>query len=353
MRPSLWLCLPLAAFSLGLPSAPAQAAGPTASVVAVSGAVTGRPPKSEAYGKLSEGDRLPYGSRLRTGPDGQATLRFDDGTSVKVQNKSEVMVRPRDKAQASGVALFFGRVWSKVVKSAGGQTSFEVESANAVAGVRGTEFEVGVADDGSTRVIVSEGTVAVEGDTATQPVPIAAGFEVQSDSTGHLGKRGKAPKNPDWGGWFAQRARILEKRGLKVAKHLEGRLDKRRAQVEKLVKKQRSLRKEIEALEAKSDRSEEATAQLQEKLRELQKVTARLEDMKDRLQAAFGMFERWGEVAERGSMQGAEDVTALVQDVHRAALEFADMLEEGTDLSEDSMDEMMQDMGNGGTLKGR
>ncbi len=354
MRPSPLTWLSLAAL-LCAPLCPAAAfaAGPVASVLSVDGDVKGRPPRSEAYGRLAKGDRLPYGSRLRTGDRGQATLRFEDGTEVKVRAKSEVLVRPRPTKQASGVVLFFGRVWSKVVKSVGGQTSFEVESANAVAGVRGTEFEVGVADDGSTRVIVGEGVVAVEGDSVAKAVPISAGFAVESDSQGRLDKRRKAPARAKWDQWFAKRARILEKRGLKVARHLEGRLDKRKAKVQRLVEKQRDLRKEIEALERQRQAGADVEQQLQSKLQELQKVTARLEDMKDRLQAAFGMFERWGAVAEKGSMQGAEQVSALVADVSRAAREFADMIEEGTDLSEDGMNDMMDEMGKGGSLKGR
>ncbi len=352
MRALRLLIIPLAGLIFGLPDV-ATAAGPTARVVTVAGDVKGRPPKSEAYGRLTDGDRVPYGSRIRTGAKGQATLLFDDGTQVKVRAQSEVLVRPRPKKEVSGVVLFFGRVWSKVAKSVGGKTSFEVESANAVAGVRGTEFEVGVADDGSTRVRVTEGTVAVHGDTNPNTVPISAGFEVQSDTAGSLAKRSKSKRNPNWEGWFSKRARVLQKRGLKVARHLEGRLDKRKSKVQRLVRKMRALKGEVEALEKRARSGADVQRELQSKLQELEKVTARLEDMKDRLQAAFGMFERWGEVAAKGSMQGSEQVSALAQDVRKVAKEFADMIEEGTDLSEDGMNDMMDEMGKGGSMMPR
>lgn len=334
-------------------SAPLPAAAgttPVAQVVDVSGDVTGRPPKSEAYGRLAAGDRVPYGSRLRTGDKAQATLRFEDGTEVKVRAKTEVLVRPRPKEEASGVVLFFGRVWSKVVKSVSGETSFEVESANAVAGVRGTEFEVGVADDGSTRVIVSEGVVAVGGDE-NGATPISAGFEVESDHDGRLAKRKKAARDAAWDGWFSKRAKAIQKQGLKVAKNLEGRLDRRQAKVKKLVAEQRDLRQQIQLLEKKKQAGEDVDAELAEKLERMEEITARLESMKDRLEAAFGMFERWGDLAEQGSMQGGEQVTELVEDVRRVAREFADMIEEGTDMSEEGMDDMLDDMKKGPTLK--
>lgn len=351
MRPLPLLVLGLTAFGF---AAPAQAARPTAQVLKVSGDVTGRPPKSEAYGRLVSGDKVPYGSRIRTGADGAAALRFADGTQVELRSKTEVLVRPRPKKQASGVSLFFGRVWSKVVKSVGGETTFEVESANAVAGVRGTEFEVGVADDGSTRVIVSEGEVAVGGDDQDKVVPIGAGFEIESDGLGQLARRKKAGKRANWKGWFSKRARILERRGAKVAKHLHKRLDRRKAKVVKLVKEQRRLRKRIEQLEAGQQAGEDYDAELREALARLQKVTARLEDMKERLQAVFGMFERWGEVAESAGGKNGEQLSLLAADVRRVAAEFADLVEEGTDLSQEGMDDMMKDMRKGGsTLKPR
>jgi exonuclease VII small subunit len=353
MRAPLWsalLTVTVAVTGASLPG-PARAAGaPAAQVLEVSGEVTGRPPKSEAYGRLGAGDRVPYGSRLRTGDDGQATLRFEDGTQVKVRAKTEVLVRPRPKDEASGVVLFFGRVWSKVVKSVGGETSFEVESANAVAGVRGTEFEVGVADDGATRVIVSEGTVAVAGEE-DRATPISAGFEVESDHQGRMAKRKKAGKRADWDGWFSQRAKAIQKQGLVVAKDLSGRLDRRKAKVKKLVDEQQALRQQIEALEKQRAAGADVDAELQAKLERMEQITARLEDMKDRLEAAFGMFERWGALAEQGSMQGSEELTELMEDVQRAAKEFADMIEEGTDLSEEGMDDMLDDMKRGPTLK--
>lgn len=339
-------------FWLGpMPASADTAERPVAKVLKVSGGVTGRPPKSEAYGRLEAGDRVPYGSRIRTDDTGKATLEFADGTKVRVRSKSEVLVRPRPTKQASSVVLFFGRVWSKVVKSVGGKTSFEVESANAVAGVRGTEFEVGVADDGSTRVIVTEGLVGVGGDVGGKPTSIGAGYEVESNASGSLARRRKSRRNPGWKRWFSKRAKRLERRGLVVARDLRGRLDKRQAKVQRLVKRQRALRQAIERLERRRGGGEAVDEALQGKLEELEHVTARLEDMKDRLQATFGMFERWSEVAASGTMADSEQVGLLAQDVQRVAAQFADMVEEGTDLSEDGMHEMMDDMKKGGTLR--
>ncbi len=330
-------------------AAPAFAGNAT--VEALSGSVKIRPPGAQNYDSVARGQKLQHGARVKTGKDGRATLKFEDGSKVEVRPESEILVRAPETAQKpNGVLLFFGRVWSKVTKSAGGSNSFEVQSANAVAGVRGTDFEVGVADDGSTRVVVSNGKVTVEGDDQGGS-ELGPGDEVESDGEGELSKKKRSGKDADWNGWFAARAKALEKEGLKVAKNLDGRLERRRAKVEALVKEQRALRKQIESLEAQRAEGADVEADLQDALAKLERVTERLQDMEARLQSAYGMFERWGAVAEKGGMDGAEELGRMAHNIARVAADFADMIEEGTDQSEEGMDEMLQEMPGGGTLK--
>jgi hypothetical protein len=326
-------------------------AAKTVTVVNASGEVSVRPPKAEQYQRISSGQQIEDRARLKTGKDGEATLRFPDGSEAKVSPKSEIIVHAeKSESDPEGATVFFGRVWSKVVKAVGGETAFEVRSANAVAGVRGTEFEVGVADDGSARVIVTEGSVAVEGESG-RPVNVSKGFEVESDNEGKLEGKKKAGRNPDWDGWFSKRAKKLEREGVKVATELDGRLSRRWRQVEKLVRQQRTLREEIEKLEARGRAGEDTQGELQTKLEELERVTERLVDMRARLEAAFGMFERWGAMASQGAIQDGEQVGSIAGNVSRIAADFADMIEEGTDQSEEGMDEMMDDMKKGPTLK--
>lgn len=322
-----------------------SAAPPTASVVLVQGDVVAQPPKGKVFGKLAVGDQLRAGTRVRVG-EGRAELKFADGTKVRVHKNSEVRVAPRSPDKTSSVSLFFGRVWSKVVKKVRGGRSFEVQTANAVAGVRGTELEVGVADDGAARVLVHTGKVEVAGESGSA-VPIGRGFEIQSRATGQLLKRRRQPRRVAWGTWFSRRARKLQKDGLRVARDLKGRLGKRYAKVEDLVRKQRDLRRQIARLEHAKRNGADVNEQLLAKTEEMEKITVRLESMKARLSASFGLFQRWGAMAEQGQMGNAEEVGKLASDIDRIAREFADLVEEGTDLSEDSMNEMMEEMKNG------
>lgn len=319
-------------------------------VVEAKGDVTARPPKSE-WGKIRVGGQLPTGTRVKTGAKASATLKFADGTVTKVRPKSQIIVRAAAKEEKSGVTVFFGRVWANVVKKVSGDDAFEVHSANAVAGVRGTQFEVGVADDGSTRVIVREGKVAVGGES-DQTTNISAGFEIESNGRGALAKRRRAKRNPNWEGWFAKRAKVLRKKGLEVAKDLDGRLNRRKAKLEKLLRRQKTLKDNIIRLESKKRMGMDVDRQLAESLDELERVTERIVDMRARLQAAFGLFDRWEAAAEEGMVNEPAAMKKMCSGIKKIAQDFADMIEEGTDMSQEGMDEMLDDMGSGkGSLK--
>ena len=54
-----------------------------------------------------------------------------------------------------------GKLWAKVTSAIHGEQKFQVETENAVAGVRGTTFRVDANQDKSVRVRVYDGQVAV------------------------------------------------------------------------------------------------------------------------------------------------------------------------------------------------
>ncbi len=98
--------------------------------------------------------RLADGSVLRLGPASRATVetaRF--GKTAEERNVS--------------AKLTVGKIWANVAKTVGGEARFQVQTENAVAGVRGTTFRVDAATDRSVVVKVYNGTVAV----ASGPIP--------------------------------------------------------------------------------------------------------------------------------------------------------------------------------------
>lgn len=312
------------------------------------GSVQIRPPGAKSYEAAKQGTSLANGTRLKTGAKSKARLDYPDGSKAEVRPDSELIVRVSNnpKTQPNGAVLFLGRIWSKVAKSASGDRKFEVRSANAVAGVRGTEFETGVALDGAAMVRVSEGEVAVSDDEG-KDVGVRGGYSVVSSDSGRLGQVGRGQRGFRWEGWLTKHAKKMEKRGLDVARSLDGRLNRRKAKVESLLAEAKRIRQDIQALEKRKKSGDDVDDEVRAAFAALRKVTARIEDMRARLEGAFGLFERWGDVASGGGIADADKIAGMAGNVAKIAADFADMIEEGTDLSEEGMNDLMKDMGEG------
>ncbi|MEO1481374.1 MAG: FecR domain-containing protein [Myxococcota bacterium] len=111
------------------------------------------------------GDRLNVGSVIRTGSDGSARLLMDDDSVLNIGPDSELRVRRyqvSEKRRRVSLRLTAGRLWARVTRIFGGRKNFEVETPNAVAGVRGTEFVVDTGG-GETTVTVLAGEVSMKG----------------------------------------------------------------------------------------------------------------------------------------------------------------------------------------------
>ncbi|MBI2372562.1 MAG: FecR domain-containing protein [Deltaproteobacteria bacterium] len=338
MRSSIALALSLSLASV------AEAAPGSLEIVEVTGSVLGRGPSEKEFKVMTKGATLEPGSRVKTPVGGRARVRYPDGTETVVEEESEALLDVGSEDQPSSASLFLGRVWAKVAHATGSGSSYEVRSANAVAGVRGTVLEVGVGLDGSARVVVDEGKVVVDGEEGSSNV--GAGQLVEASSSGRVGRVSKTPEDRDWSGWFSARAKKMEAEGLAVAKSLNGRLKTRKTQLKKLIDEQRGLRREIQALEKADKRGERgARAKLEQKMQRLERVTARLRSMRSRVEGAFALFRSWTERTK--GLKDGPAIMAMASDVEKVAAEFADMIEEGTDMSEEGMEEMMDDMKSG------
>lgn len=118
---------------------------------------------------VEEGRLVRTGDVLITGPDSSVELRWmrwAGGMRITVGENSRFKViksivnRSKD-VEESRLRLDVGRIWVRLRQALTGRSKFEVETPTIVAAVRGTIFSVEVAEDGSSRVEVYEGTVAV------------------------------------------------------------------------------------------------------------------------------------------------------------------------------------------------
>jgi hypothetical protein len=127
---------------------------------------------------VAEGDRIETGkgAKLELTLADKSVLRLDGATVFTLKT-----VSVESGTQVSG-KIFLGRIWAKVASVLGGSSHFDIETQNAVAGVRGTTFRIDAHRDESSLVRVYAGAVAV----ATRAVP----------SAHHAGKPGERQEVP-------------------------------------------------------------------------------------------------------------------------------------------------------------
>ncbi len=109
---------------------------------------------------LSREDEVRTGEKSRIEiqlPD-QSLLRFDQRTTFKMK---AVLFGSADGSREIKIEMGAGKTWANVRKAFGPKKTFEVASANAVAGVRDTVWRMTVEEDKSTLIRVYEGSVEV------------------------------------------------------------------------------------------------------------------------------------------------------------------------------------------------
>jgi hypothetical protein len=98
---------------------------------------------------------LQDGDKVRTGgPNSSAVITFADGSEIKLNEMS--FLEMRKVRHCSEIETFWGRIWASIT---GG--CFYVYTPTAAGAVRGTEFTVEVAEEGTSTATVLEGVVEV------------------------------------------------------------------------------------------------------------------------------------------------------------------------------------------------
>lgn len=125
------------------------------------GTVTRRPAEGAAA-PLAKGGEIRVGDRIETGADGRAVVVLGDSSVVMLQESTRIEVPrvPENAERTQKVRAQGGKVWFAVKKVQQG-SKFEVETDEAVAAVRGTEFLVEVGAEGEVSLTTAEGQVDV------------------------------------------------------------------------------------------------------------------------------------------------------------------------------------------------
>ncbi len=96
---------------------------------------------------LARFDEVPEGALITTSKYSAAQLRFASGSTIRLGPQTRLRIRQLEHSTTAaqrkeGFKLFAGRIWARVTSLFGEDSRFEVETANAVAGVRGTSFAI-------------------------------------------------------------------------------------------------------------------------------------------------------------------------------------------------------------------
>jgi hypothetical protein len=119
-----------------------------------------------AWKPLRVGSLLSMEDEGRTAEQSRVEIRLPDRSILRFDQKSTFKMKSlffdaQDGSRDLKVELPAGKTWANVRKAFGPKKTFEVASANAVAGVRDTVWRMSVDSDQSTMIRVYEGTVEV------------------------------------------------------------------------------------------------------------------------------------------------------------------------------------------------
>lgn len=122
--------------------------------------------------KVKRNADINAGSFIRTGENARLELKFADSSIIRVGASSQLVLNVagydgKTKEINVEATVVAGKTWSKVSTLINGESKskFEVKTAHAVAGVRGTVFRVDSENDDASVVKVYSGAVAVAAPT--------------------------------------------------------------------------------------------------------------------------------------------------------------------------------------------
>ncbi len=106
------------------------------------------------------GQDLLGGDLVRTGPAGAVGILFADRTVMRLHPNTELVVNSVT-ASAASLTLLSGTLWARAPRDA---ADLRIATPTAAAAVRGTDWALSVAGDGTTRLTVYDGAVELAND---------------------------------------------------------------------------------------------------------------------------------------------------------------------------------------------
>lgn len=136
-------------------------------------------PSGKAEVQAMENTQLKVGDEIFTGYDGQTVLETKEGDLILLKGLTQVNV-VNVEARKFDIKLYKGEIEARVKVTGPSRPDVRIETPTSTTSVRGTKFIVAVANDGTTDVLVAEGTVAVKNNTTGQEILVPAGQKITS-----------------------------------------------------------------------------------------------------------------------------------------------------------------------------
>ena len=231
---------------------------------------------------------------------------------------------------------------------------YEVQTPTAVLGVRGTEFEAGSYEDGTTLVRVASGGVMVDSEAEKSTVYENQGAQV-SIETKKI--QTETDFRPEWKQAETNARKSLFADGRRYGVLVYREIRQRRDNLKVLVDEVKALTKERERYRALAKEAEQrgdqveyesSMAKAREMNREILELNKKLAFSGRRLECQFGIFDRYGYLAKHPELskkfRGREFILEQLDNIEMIRAEFNAMIEEGMKLSMEDMEDLMDEM---------
>jgi hypothetical protein len=145
------------------------------------------------FGSAADGAVLIAGDSIMTGADARAVLTYFEGSTVEMEPGSELSIdAARSDPNGDTIIVMqqhLGVTWNVVTHLLTTGSLYEIHTSTATASVRGTQFTVAVAPDGTTTETTTEGAVA---NSDAQGIATVLTLPGQQTTT----RTGEAPSEP-------------------------------------------------------------------------------------------------------------------------------------------------------------
>ena len=205
---------------------------------------------STKWHKVKIKEILKPGDMVMTKAKSKLTLSIlDSGGIITIQENSKLLITQQviKKNTVPKFLLFLGKLKGKISKKQSNQIDFDTPTA--VAGIRGTIFDIAVADEGTAKIGVTRGEVAVSG--LNQSVSLGPNESSVVPFAGDPQDKIAYSENENLSQWQTDIAKEISGNEMAILARVESVLENNYQKIDKLDAENSANLKEIEKLKLK------------------------------------------------------------------------------------------------------